>query len=74
MDDQLNFFKENGYLVVPNVLTPDEVETINEAIDRDLAENKPMWMDRKNGRLQTVHILLASLTSTSPCAPQNYFP
>ena len=60
MDDRLNFFKENGYLVVPDVLTPGEVGSINEAIDRDLAENKPMWMDRKNGRLQTVHILLAS--------------
>lgn len=59
MEDSLNFYKEHGYLVVPDALSAQEIRVLNEAIDRDRAENKPFWMDRKNGRYQTVHILLA---------------
>ena len=59
MEEQLEFFKKNGYLVVPNALSADEVCVINNVIDRDFAENKLLWQDRGNGRHQNVHMLLA---------------
>jgi hypothetical protein len=59
MQKQLEFFKENGYVVVPDALHADEIRVINMAIDRDLVENQPMWTDRGNGRRQNVHMLLA---------------
>ena len=60
MKEQLVFFKENGYLVVPDALSDEEVKSINEAIDRDLVENPVMWIDRgQTGRRQNVHALLA---------------
>ena len=60
MKEQLEFFKENGYLVVPDALSTEEVRSINAAIDRDLIENPVMWIDRgQMGRCQNVHALLA---------------
>ena len=60
MKEQLDFFKENGYLVVPDALSVEEVRSINEAIDRDLVENTVMWIDRgQTGRTQNAHALLA---------------
>ena len=60
MKEQLEFFKENGYLVVPNALSVEEVRSINGAIDRDLVENSVMWIDRRQtGRCQNAHALLA---------------
>ena len=60
MKEQLEFFKENGYLVVPDALSVEEVRSINEAIDRDLVENTVMWIDRgQTGRTQNAHALLA---------------
>ena len=60
MKEQLDFFKENGYLVVPNALSAEEVRSINEAIDRDLVQNSVMWIGRRQtGRTQNAHALLA---------------
>ena len=60
MKEQLEFFKENGYLVVPNALSPEEVRSNNEVIDRDLVENPVMWLGRgQSGRRQNAHALLA---------------
>ena len=60
MKEQLEFFKGNGYLVVPDALSPEEVRSVNEAIDRDLVENPVMWLDRgQTGRRQNAHALLA---------------
>ena len=60
MKEQLEFFKENGYVVVPDALSAEEVGSINGAIDRDLVENPVMWIDRgQSGRCQNVHALLA---------------
>ena len=60
MKEQLEFFKENGYLVVPDALSAEEACSINAAIDRDLVENPVMWLDRgQMGRRQNVHALLA---------------
>ena len=46
IDEQLAFFQKNGYLVVPNALLADKVGLINQAIDRDLRQNKVMWQER----------------------------
>ena len=35
MKELLEFYQENDYVVVPDALSPDEVHTINEIIDRD---------------------------------------
>lgn len=35
MEESLNFFRDNGYLVVADVLSPQELAGLNEAIDRD---------------------------------------
>ena len=43
MDDQLNFFSENGYIVVPNALTADEVAAVNDGIDADRAAHPQHW-------------------------------
>ena len=60
MKEQLDFFQENGYLVVPDALSSEEVRSINEAIDRDLIENPVMWIDRgQTGRTQNAYALLA---------------
>ncbi len=59
MKEQLAFFSQNGYLLVPGALSADEVRTINEAIDQDLVENERFWYGNKNGRYQNVHALLA---------------
>ena len=74
MEGQLNFFGEHGYLVVPDALSPQEVRAINEAIDGDRVENQPFWMDRKNGRHQTVHILLAQPEFDSTMRPPGLLP
>lgn len=59
MQKALEFYARNGYLVVPEALSAAEVSDINAAIDRDLVENRPQWQDHGNGRLQSVHALLA---------------
>lgn len=46
IETQIDFFKANSYLILPDLLAPDEVAQLNEAIDRDRAENPFMW-DRK---------------------------
>ena len=43
MQEQLDFFAKNGYLVVFNALSSQEIRSINDAIDRDLINNRRMW-------------------------------
>jgi hypothetical protein len=60
MKEQQEFFQTHGYLVVPAALSADEVQLINDVIDRDLVENSVNWFERENGHYQlSVHILLA---------------
>ena len=58
MQEQLDFYTENGYVVVPRALSAAEVDTVNDAIDRDLVDNQLLWKDRGNGRSQNVNVLL----------------
>ncbi len=57
--EQLKFFALNGYLAVPEALTPAEVSLINTTIDRDLVDNETLWRGVSDGRSQNEYILLA---------------
>ena len=60
MQDTLAFFAKNGYAVVPQALSVNEVQHINAAIDRHRSQYQPLWLNRgENGRWQSVHGLLA---------------
>jgi hypothetical protein len=59
MEEQLEFFAKNGYLVVPKALAAEEVAMLNRAIDRDLVEHEPLWKGDKEGRYQNVYCLLS---------------
>jgi hypothetical protein len=39
----LNFFRTNGYVVIPNALTPDEVAFLNSFVDQDMAAHPEDW-------------------------------
>ena len=60
MRQRLASFQENGYILVPDVLSEREVIGINEVIDRELAENPSLWRGDPKGRYQNVHMLLAN--------------
>ena len=75
MKEQLKFFKENGYLVVPDALSTEEVRVINGAIDRDLVENQVMWQDRgQMGRRQNAYALLACPEMDATMRPPTLLP
>jgi ectoine hydroxylase-related dioxygenase (phytanoyl-CoA dioxygenase family) len=60
LDQQLDTYHEQGYLVVPEALTPDEVDAVNAAIDGDLEADTPFWIEREDGHVRlNVHMLLA---------------
>lgn len=40
---QVDFFKANSYVVLPDLLTPDQVAELNAAMDRDRKVNQFMW-------------------------------
>jgi hypothetical protein len=43
MDAQVEFFRRNSYVILPNLLSDEQVAQLNEAIDRDRANNPFMW-------------------------------
>ncbi|HCR17967.1 MAG TPA: hypothetical protein DIU35_10840 [Candidatus Latescibacteria bacterium] len=60
MVDRIQAFEENGYLILPNVLSENEVKGLNRAIDRDLEQYPEMWKKGTDGRQQNANILLSS--------------
>lgn len=75
MEEKLSFYKENGYVVVPDALSGNEVETLNKVIDRDLEENEQFWIKKgDNGRLQNAHILLAHPEMDDTMRPPKLLP
>jgi DNA-binding response OmpR family regulator len=73
-EERLRFYAEKGYVVVPDALSPHEITAINQAIDLDLADHKPLWQDRGNGRLQSVHALLAQPALDATARPLRLLP
>jgi len=66
MKEQLEFYQENGYLVIPDVLSREQVDTLNRVIDQDQQDRKdqrqhpPFWIEREEGHTRlNVHMLLA---------------
>ena len=61
MREQLNFFRANGYSVVPEALSADELAVLNAAIDRDREQYPQLWQHRgEGGRYQSAALLLSS--------------
>ena len=61
MRGQLNFFRANGYCVVPEALSAAELAALNAAIDRDREQYPQLWQHRgEGGRYQSAAVLLSS--------------
>lgn len=58
MHKQIDFFKENGYCVVPQALDAQEVGQINETLDADREAHPELWQNRGGGRFQNANVLL----------------
>ena len=43
IEAQIQCFKAHGYVILPDLLSSDEVATLNDAIDRDRETNPFMW-------------------------------
>ena len=43
LEAQIQCFKATGYVILPHLLSPDEVTMLNDAIDRDRKANPFMW-------------------------------
>jgi ectoine hydroxylase-related dioxygenase (phytanoyl-CoA dioxygenase family) len=59
VSQSIQTFKENGYIIVPNALSSQEILDLNQAIDRDLDQNSAMWKKGGDGRSQNANILLS---------------
>ena len=73
-DDQLHFFAHNGYVVVPDALSPAEVHLINATIDENLVDNKGLWGNVEAGRYQNGNILLAQRELDFTMRPPSVLP
>lgn len=59
MSEKVEFFRKNGYCVLPEVLSGEELKVLNEAVDADRRQYPPLWMSRgEGGRFQSVSVLL----------------
>ena len=57
---QLEIYNRRGYLVIPNALELDQVDEINAAIDSDLEQPNPFWIEREEEHVAlNVHMLLS---------------
>lgn len=60
LDAQLETYRRTGYLVVPDALSPAQVDAVNHDIDRALATDTSFWIEREEGHVAlNVHMLLA---------------
>jgi hypothetical protein len=58
--EALAFFKENGYVVIPDALTADEVAFLNAWVDRDMAAHPDDWHSSKTPPRGHAHPLMES--------------
>ena len=60
MEEKVEFFRQNGYCMLPEVLSGEELQALNQAIDSDRRQYPPLWMSRgEGGRFQSVSVLLS---------------
>jgi ectoine hydroxylase-related dioxygenase (phytanoyl-CoA dioxygenase family) len=57
--ESLQKFEENGYVIIPDALSSQEILDLNQAIDRDQEQNPAMWKKGADGRNQNANILLS---------------
>ncbi|MEM7029726.1 MAG: phytanoyl-CoA dioxygenase family protein [Chloroflexota bacterium] len=57
---QIDCFKAHSYVILPKLLSDDEVVQFNEAIDRDRQANNFLWQRRTNTAMEDTHNLLLS--------------
>jgi hypothetical protein len=57
LQEQIEFFKTNHYLFIPNALTAAEVATVNAAVDRDREMYSSLWS--QGNRMQSAQCLLS---------------
>lgn len=57
--ESIQEFSANGYIIIPDALSSQEITDLNQAIDRDLNENSAMWKKGADGRNQNANILLS---------------
>jgi phytanoyl-CoA dioxygenase PhyH len=43
LEAQVAFFRAHSYVILPDLLTPEQVAALNEAMDRDREQNRFMW-------------------------------
>jgi hypothetical protein len=43
LEAQVDCFRANSFVILPDLLTPDQVAALNEAMDRDRQQNRFMW-------------------------------
>lgn len=61
MKDKVEFFRQHGYCVLPEVLSGEELRLLNQAVDADRQQYPPLWMNRaEGGRFQSISVLLTN--------------
>jgi len=62
MEEAVEFFRQNGYWIIPQALSRSEVDALNQAIDADRKAYPSLWMSRgEGGRFQSVSVLLTQM-------------
>ena len=73
--EQLEIYNRRGYIVVPNALKLAQVDEINAAIDSDLAQPNPFWIEREEGHVElNVHMLLSCEAMAVSMRPPTLMP
>jgi|SRR5579871_462054 len=62
-------FHEQGFIVIPNALTTEQISLLNRAIDRDLDQHENEWVKFDESLMETPDIL--SRTAEFDCAIEN---
>src|SRR5579884_3808901 len=59
IEDRIEFFRQNGYVVVPNALAAADVVALNQAVRTDIEQYPGMWAKGSDGRVQNANVLLS---------------
>jgi hypothetical protein len=72
LDEKLALFETNHYLLLPAVLSPEELSTLNGAIDRDREEYPQAWSS--GNRMQSAQCLLSMPEADFLVRHPSFFP
>lgn len=57
-EEILERYKNDGYVVVPNALSPEEVSDLNALVNRDIVENPQDWHEHRQGAAGNGQVLM----------------